>query len=141
MANLDDPHLLADPAALRHLENKGQVAAMTKAASYLLTFPNFNTMRKYLVDHVAWMVSDSTGLPPKYGTPAGFEYESWGNFESSNMKAGGAVTPAWRAVYRTQPHRPLAFRFGYPDGKWRGHLIIMRKAAATLPPKPAPAKS
>ncbi len=66
MANLDDKHLADDPAALRYLESKGKVAAMTKAASYLLSFDTFVTMRKYLVDHVEWMVSDSTGLPPKY---------------------------------------------------------------------------
>jgi len=130
MANLDDQHLAADPAALRHLERKGNVSAMTKAASYLLSFDNFSTMRTYLIDHVQWMVSDSTGLPPKYGKPAGFEYETHGEFGSSNMKAGGEVTPAWRAMYAEQPKRPLAFRFGYPDGKFRGHLIIMRKPTA-----------
>lgn len=127
MANLDDKHLAAEPAALAHLEAKGTVAAMTKAASYLLSFGEFSTMRQYLVDHVAWMVSDSTGLPPKYGQPAGFEYETWGQYESSNMKAGGSVTPAWRAMFAAQPKRKLPFRFGYPDGKHRGHLIIMRK--------------
>lgn len=127
MANLDDKHLAADPAALRYLESKGKVAAMTKAASYLLSFDSFVTMRKYLVEHVEWMVSDSTGLPPKYGQPAGFEYETHGEYERSNMKAGSEVTPAWRAMYAEQPKRPLGFRFGYPDGKFRGHLIIMRK--------------
>ncbi|MBL0214858.1 MAG: hypothetical protein IPQ07_13365 [Myxococcales bacterium] len=125
MANLDDNHLRKTPAALKHLEAKGQVAGMTKAASYLLSFDDFKTMRKYVVDHVQWMVSDSTGLPPKYGKEAGFEYETWGTYEKSNMKAGGTVTPAWRALYAEQPKRALAFRFGYPDGKYHGHLIIM----------------
>ncbi len=126
-ANLDDEHLAKDPSALRHLEAKGRVSGMTKAASYLLSFGEFSTMRKYLIDHVDWMVSDSTGLPPKYGTPAGFEYEVWGQFDRSNMKAGSSVTPAWKALYADQPKRPLAFRFGYPDGKFKGHLIIMRR--------------
>ncbi len=130
MANLDDAHLRKSPAALKHLEAKGQVAGMTKAASYLLSFDDFKTMRRYVVEHVAWMVSDSTGLPPKYGKEAGFEYETWGTFETSNMKAGGTVTPAWRALYAAQPKRSLAFRFGYPDGKFHGHLIIMRKPKA-----------
>ncbi|CAN5710785.1 hypothetical protein BH11MYX3_BH11MYX3_20210 [soil metagenome] len=128
MANLDDNHLRKSPAALKHLEAKGQVAGMTKAASYLLSFDDFGMMRKYVVEHVAWMVSDSTGLPPKYGKEGGFEYETWGTYEKSNMKAGGTVTPAWRALYAEQPKRALAFRFGYPDGKFHGHLIIMRKA-------------
>jgi hypothetical protein len=130
MANLDDAHLKATPAALLHLEKKGQVAAMTKAASYLLTFDDFKTMRKYVIDHVAWMVSDSTGLAPSYGKPAGFEYETYGTFESSNMAAGKPVTAQWRHEFEAEPHRELKFRFGYPDGKYRGHLVIMRKAAA-----------
>jgi hypothetical protein len=128
MANLDDSHLAADPSALEHLDKKGGVAAMTKAASYLLSFGNFSTMRKYIVDHVEWMVSDSTGLPPKYGEAAGFEYETHGSYEASNMKAGTQVTPQLVALYKQQPKRPLTFRFGYPDKKWRGHLIIMRRA-------------
>lgn len=129
MANLDDKHLKAAPAALQHLKKKGKVAGMTKAASYLLTFDDFKTMRQYVIDHVEWMVSDSTGLPPKYGTAAGFEYETYGTYESSNMPAGAAVTPQWKAMFASQPKRKLAFRFGYPDGKFRGHLIIMRRKA------------
>lgn len=140
-ANLDDAHLAKEPAALAHLTKKGNVAAMTKAASYLLSFDGFNTMRKYITDNVVWMVSDSTGLPPKYGTPAGFEYETWGRYEESNMKAGGAVTPAWKAMYKAQPRRELKFRFGYPDKRLRGHLIIMRKAPkAPTPAAPAAKK-
>jgi hypothetical protein len=127
MANLDDAHIKADPSALKHLEKKGTVSGMTKAASYLLTFDEFKTMRKYVIDHIDWMVSDSTGLPPKYGEPAGFEYETHGIYEQSNMAAGGPVTPQWRKMFKEQPQRALDFRFGYPDKKLRGHLVIMRK--------------
>jgi hypothetical protein len=127
MANLDDKHIKASPAALAYLEKKGTVSGMTKAASYLLTFDDFKTMRKYVIDHVAWMVSDSTGLAPTYGTPAGFEYETWGTFETSNMTAGRSIQNVWKKMFSDQPKRALAFRFGYPDGKHRGHLIIMKK--------------
>jgi hypothetical protein len=126
-ANLDDAHLKADPAALRHLEAKGDVAAMTKAASYLLTFDEFKTMRGYLIKHVRWMVSDTTGLPPSHGTPAGFAYETYGTFGQPNMNAGLSVAPEWRKLYASQDARPLAFRFGYPDKKLHGHLIIMTR--------------
>ncbi len=129
LANLDDAHLKKDPAALAHLVKKGHVAAMTKAASYLLTFNDFKTMRQYVIDHVDWMVSDSTGLPPTYGLPAGFEYETHGEFATSNMAAGGPIAPVWRKLFIEQPKRPITFRFGYPDGKHRGHLIIMRRKA------------
>ncbi len=130
LANLDDAHLKKDPAALAHLEKKGHVAGMTKAASYLLTFDEFKKMRQYVIDHVDWMVSDSTGLAPTYGTPAGFEYETYGGFAFSNMAAGQPIAPVWKKLFDSQPKRPLKFRFGYPDGKTHAaHLIVMRRKA------------
>ena len=127
LANLDDAHVKSSPGALAHLVAKGDVSGMTKAASYLLTFDDFKQMRKYVVDHVKWMVSDSTGLAPTYGTPAGFDYETYGTFATSNMAAGKSIAPVWKKLFDAQPARPLAFRFGYPDGKYHGHLIIMKR--------------
>ena len=126
-ANLDDAHIKQAGGVLKHLEKKGNVAAMTKAASYLLTFNDFSLMRKYLVDHAQWMVSDSTGLGPKYGKPAGFLYETYGKFDATNMPVGNSITPFWKTEYKAQPARPLKFRFGYPDRKNSNHLIIMRR--------------
>jgi len=127
LANLEDGHLKKSPGALKHLEAKGHVTGMTKAASYLLTFTEFATMRQYIIDHVDWMISDTTGLPPNIGKKAGFDYTVFGTFEIPNMKEGNSVTPQWTALYAAQPHRKLDFRFGYPDGKWRGHLVVMRR--------------
>jgi len=128
LANLDDAHLKKDPSALKHLEKQGHVAGMTKAASYLLTFDDFSKMRQYVIDHVDWMVSDSTGLPPKYGEPAGFTYETHGAFLTSNMAAGSSVAPVYKKMFAEQPKRPLDFRFGYPDGTHHsGHLIVMKR--------------
>jgi len=133
MANLDDAHLKESPAPLRHLQKKGHVAGMTKAASYLLSFNDFSVIRRYVIDHIDWMASDTTGVPPSYGIPAGFEYETWGEWQSSNMAAGnGSVRATWKALFSAQPKRELAFRFGYPNGAGTGHLVFMRRA-----PKPA----
>ncbi len=125
VANLEDAHLKKHPAILAHLHKKGHVAAMTKAASFLLSFTNFKTMRQYIIDDVDWMVSDATGLSPKYGKPAGFKYETYGTFERSEMDPGAPFSPVWAKMFKAQPHRKLNFRFGYPDIKFRNHLIIM----------------
>ena len=130
VANLDDAHIKKSPLALEHLTKKGRVSAMTKAASFLLMFDDFKTMRKYLIDQVDWMVSDATGLSPKYGKTVGFEYETWGTFERSEMDAGAPFSPVWAAEFKVQPKRDLKFRFGYPDHKFRNHLIIMKKTGA-----------
>jgi len=132
MANLDNVHLAKLGSPLKFLDKKGQVAAMTKAASYLLSYGDFSTFRNYLIRRVEWMVSDTTGIPPSFGEPAGFQYETWGDWKSANMAAGnGSVRWTWKALFASKPHRDLAFRFGYPNGVGTGHMVFMKRG-----PKP-----
>ncbi|MDQ3369685.1 MAG: hypothetical protein M3680_30045, partial [Myxococcota bacterium] len=125
--NLDDSHLTKDPRVLRHLEAKGPIAGMTKAASYLLSWNDFSQIREYLAKHVVWMVSDATGIAPKWGKPAGFEYELYGSFGGPHIDAGNGISKNWEAEFAAQPRRSLPFRFGYYDSKHVNHLVIMKK--------------
>ena len=113
---------------LRHLSKKGQVAAMTKAAAYLLGWPNFSLMRGWLVEHAVWMVSDASGIPPQFARPAGLVQEVWGSFAGSHMKAGARSDVEYRRLFASQPARPIPVRFGYPDvTRKRSHLIVTRR--------------
>lgn len=125
--NLDDAHLKKDPRVMKHLEAKGTIASMTKAASYLLSWDSFATMRNYLLKNTVWMVSDATGVAPKWGKPAGFEYETYGEFGLAHLKEGHAISSDWRNEWKAEPKRELPFRFGYYDSKTQNHLVIMRK--------------
>jgi len=125
--NLDDAHLKKDPRVIKHLEAKGTIASMTKAASYLLSWDIFATMRDYLLKHTVWMVSDATGVAPKWGKPAGFEYETYGVFNFAHLKEGAVISPDWRKEWQSEPKRDLPFRFGYYDKQSNNHLVIMRK--------------
>ncbi|MDB4957817.1 MAG: hypothetical protein JWO36_5386 [Myxococcales bacterium] len=125
--NLDNDHLKKDPRIIKHLESKGPIAGMTKAASYLLSWDSFSTMRDYLIGHVVWMVSDATGIAPKWGKPAGYEYETYGKFIGPHIAAGNGISKDWRTEFDTEPKRDLPFRFGYYDKKNANHLVIIKK--------------
>jgi hypothetical protein len=125
--NLDNDHLKTDPRVLRYLEAKGTVAGMTKAASYLLSWDSFSMMRDYLTKNVAWMVSDATGVAPKWGRAAGFDYETYGAFVGPHIAAGNGISQDWRTEFANEPKRDLAFRFGYYDKKNANHLVIMAR--------------
>jgi hypothetical protein len=125
--NLDDTHLEADPSVLRHLEAKGRVAAMTKAASYLLWWKEFGKIRGYLLHNMVWMVSDSTGIPPDEARAAGFEQIPFGRFEGPFLGGGNRSTDAFKKLW-AEDAGPLAFRFGYPDAAGHDHLVITRRA-------------
>ncbi len=132
--NLSDEKLRRDPAALRYLEAQGEVAAMTKAASYLLWAEGFTKIRDYLLGHMVFMVSDSTGIAPGDAARAGFEMETWGRFSGPYLLARKSVADEFRKLWAEQPYRELKFRYGYPDASGHHHLLITRpkaKVAAT----------
>lgn len=124
-ANLDDRHLTEDPSVLRYLESKGQVTAITKAASYLLWWKEFSQIRDYLLTHMAWMISDSTGIPPDDAEAAGFEQVAYGRFDGPFLRSGKRATDLFLALWADHP-QPLSFRFGYPDKALHNHLLITR---------------
>jgi hypothetical protein len=125
-ANLDDSHLQADPSVLRHLRAKGPVAAMTKAASYLLWWKSFSQIRNYLLKNMVWMISDSTGVPPDEAAASGFEQIPYGRFDGPFLGGGIRPTEVFRKLWADKA-QPLAFRFGYPDIGNHDHLLITRR--------------
>jgi hypothetical protein len=127
-ANLDDKHLSVDPSVLRHLEAKGEVAAITKAASYLLWWKEFGQIRGYLLKNMVWMISDSTGVPPDEAKAAGFEQIPYGRFDGPFLGGGIRPTQEFKKLWAERA-QPLAFRFGYPDIGNHDHLLITRRPA------------
>lgn len=125
--NLSDRALSEDRRILAHLEKKGRVSAMTKAASHLLWHGGFSQIRDYLKGHIAWMVSDSTGLNPRHLEPDKWEQTVWGRFDIAlfNPTRDGQV--ALRELYASQPERKLPFKlFGYPTKTLKPTLIVTR---------------
>ncbi|HWO25579.1 MAG TPA: hypothetical protein VNO30_42860 [Kofleriaceae bacterium] len=138
--NVDDQHMAADDRLLVHLRQKGKVSVMTKAASFLLWYDDFSKIREYLLKHVAWMISDASGLPPSYAEPAGFEQITYGQFVGPYFIIDPKNTRAeFVKLWKAQPRRPLPFRFGYPDAEKNNHLMITRpKTAPDDPAKKRP---
>ena len=127
VTNLDDNHMAADDRVLRHLRAKGKVAVVTKAASFLLWYDDFTQIRDYLLQHTAWMISDASGIPPSYADPAGFEQVTYGEFTGPYFIQDEKNTRAeFVKLWKSQPHRALPFRFGYPDAEKHNHLMVTR---------------
>jgi hypothetical protein len=135
VANLDDTHMKKDDRVLKHLRAKGNVAVMTKAASFLLWYDDFTQIREYLLKHIAWMISDASGIPPSYADPAGFEQITYGEFAGPYFVIDNKNTRAeFIKMWKQQPHRDLPFRFGYPDSEKHNHMMITRPKPPSTPP-------
>lgn len=126
-ADLSDGAMTKRPGLLKHLGAKGEVRAMTKAASYLLWRSDFSLIRGYLLDHLQVMISDSTGIPPKL-LPKGFELTTYGGFTGSFLEADPTLNESLRAAYKSGPARALPFRYGYIDAAKKYHLMVLTRA-------------
>ncbi|MGE0551267.1 MAG: hypothetical protein AB7O24_22260 [Kofleriaceae bacterium] len=123
-ANLANKAFSGSPLE-KYLLGKGKVAAMTKAASYLLWSSAFQNIRSYLLTNMAWMASDSTGIPPKVAKKAGFSQTTYGTFAGAFLaEAPIETSDAMVELWASQPRRKLPFRYGYPDSEKHVHLMI-----------------
>jgi hypothetical protein len=111
-ANLGDKDVPA--GLLKHLSNKGRITAMTKAASYLLWRDDFAKMREWLTSSAVFMVSDSTGVPPRHWLAKGCTVEAYGQFQKSFLGTWEGYQEELRKTFAGAKSVPM--RFGYPDG-------------------------
>ncbi len=130
--NLHDGEMARHPELLAHLARKGKVVGLVKGASYLLWRHDFATIRGYLLGHIAWMLSDSTGVPPEHARRAGMVQDTFGRFTGAFL--GSAETKGkrhsddFKELWARNPKRKLTFRFGYLDAEKHPHLLVTRPA-------------
>jgi hypothetical protein len=117
----------------KHLEAKGTVAAMTKAASYLLWLDSFSAVRDYLIGSASFMFSDSTGIPSKIAKKAGLEQTTYGRFAGPFLEASEGISSGFRKLWKAQPYRKLPFRYGYPDSAGSYHMMITQRPLEVAP--------
>ena len=126
--NLGDAYMKAHPQLALHLEKKGRVTVLVKGASYLLWRGDFSHIRGYLLDHLAWMLSDSTGIPPAYAHKAGMVQETYGDYDGAFLEGAqdSLSDQSFVDLWKSQRRRPLPFRFGYVDKDKQAHLVVTR---------------
>ena len=126
--NLGDAYLKANPQLIKHLEKKGKVTMLTKGASYLLWRGDFSLIRNYMLDHLAWMLSDSTGIPPFYARQSKLDQIPYGYYSGAFLEGAqdGRHDQAFIELWRTSKKRKLPFRFGYVDKEKQAHLVVTR---------------
>jgi hypothetical protein len=127
-ADLSDTGLAAHGGALAFLGKRPELAAMTKAASYLLWKPEFEKVRQLLLSKMKVMVSDDTGIPPRYAKPAGFTQIVYGTYAGAFFKwAKGEVEKEMIELWKGAGEKSVPFRFGYYDNRRTPHVLITKK--------------
>jgi hypothetical protein len=126
-----------DPAMARRsyffdfVRSRGQRSVMIKAASYLLHWGNFPTLKSFILNESRLILSDDTGMPFKDYDPGVWNLTFYGNYVAPIPQFAGQIQPALRAVYAAgKGIRPLPFEIGY-TAAWKpgiSSLILAHRA-------------
>ena len=127
--DLSDANVKRLPQLMKHLDTKpGKVSTMTKAASHLLwDDQNFSVLRTWLMNHTEWMISDTTGVPPRIAKQFGFEQDVYGQYEWPEPFGTVNNKDASDFHEKFKGSQPITFRYGYPDNKSHGHIVVTHK--------------
>jgi hypothetical protein len=126
--DLSDANVKRFPQLMKHLDTKTKVSAMTKAASHLLwDDANFSVIRDWLMGHTDWMISDTTGVPPRIAKAKGFEQDFYGLYEWPEPFGTVNNKDATDFHEKFKGSAPISFRYGYPDNKSHGHIVVTHK--------------
>lgn len=126
--DLSDANVKRLPQLMKHLDTKTKVAAMTKAASHLLwDDAHFSVIRDWLMAHTDWMISDTTGVPPRIAKKNGFEQDFYGQYEYAEPFGPVNNKDMNEFHEKFKGSTPIPFRYGYPDNKSHGHIVVTHK--------------
>jgi hypothetical protein len=125
--DLSDNGLEKDGTPIAYLQQRKEVAAMTKAASYLLWRDHFSKIRGYLLSNMKVMFSDDTGIPPRHAKAAGFTQEVWGTYTGTYFHWAPQDTARELVALFKDNKREMPFRFGYYDNRSKSVMMVTRK--------------
>jgi hypothetical protein len=106
-------NLAAKPHLLNWLKNRGKVVTFFKAASYLMHYDMFSTMRDFVNKYTVRLLQDDSGLPYKFMNDNGFEVKLLGQYTRTIALFANEFQPDMKQAYAKAKPAVLPFMIGY----------------------------
>lgn len=125
-----DPAMAGRGYFFDFIRSRGERSVMIKAASYLLHWGNFPTLKAFILNESRLILSDDTGMPFKDYDRKSWDLTFYGNYVAPIPQFAGQIQHNLRAVYAAKKDiKPLPFEIGY-TAAWKpgvSSLIVARK--------------
>jgi hypothetical protein len=112
-ADISNAGLAARPAYLEWVVDARPSAVMLKSASYLLHRGSFSQERQFILDQVALVVQDDSGIPWRHFEPARWNARLYGRYTQPIALFANRVQADLKAAYSTGTPGRLPFSYGY----------------------------
>ncbi len=124
--DLSDESLGTKPEFVAFVREKCAATTFMKSASYLLSYDNFQTLRKLILDRSRRIVQDDTAIPYKNFDEEQWEITLFGRYRVLEMFKGRFQSDLDRAV-RQRSAGPLPFACGYGFIPSKSNLMIAKR--------------
>lgn len=111
--DVSDAGLARQPMLMKWLNKRGKVLTFFKAASYLMHYASFSTLREFVNTHTVRLMQDDSGLPYAYMLGNGFDVKLLGHYTRTIPLFAREFQPDLRAAYSKGAADSLPFLIGY----------------------------
>ncbi|MFN4914161.1 MAG: hypothetical protein ACK5FT_02475 [Sphingomonadales bacterium] len=105
--------LARQPMLMKWLNNRGKVLTFFKAASYLMHYTSFSTLRDFVNTHTVRLMQDDSGLPYAFMLGNGFDVKLLGRYTRTIPLFAKEFQPDLKAAYGRGNVDSLPFLIGY----------------------------
>ncbi|MBL8021393.1 MAG: hypothetical protein JNM27_17105 [Leptospirales bacterium] len=125
-----DPGMKKKAFFFDFLRSRGDRSVMLKAASYLLHWGNFPTLKAFILNESRLILQDDTGIPFKDWDRDVWKLTLYGNYQAPIPQFAGQLQRDLLRAYADKTNvRPLPFEIGY-TAAWRpgiSSMVLARK--------------
>ncbi|MEY4002275.1 MAG: hypothetical protein RIT07_317 [Bacteroidota bacterium] len=105
--------LAQKPMLMKWLSKRGKVMTFFKAASYLMHYESFSTLRSFVNNRTVRLMQDDSGLPYAFMLENGFEVKLLGRYTRTIPLFAREFQPNLKAAYDKGTADSLPFLIGY----------------------------
>ncbi|MBL7811813.1 MAG: hypothetical protein JNL57_06275 [Bacteroidetes bacterium] len=106
-------NMKARPNLLNWLNRRGKVVTFFKAASYLMHYDMFSTVRNFVNNRSTRLLQDDSGLPYAFMLKNNFEVKLLGKYTKTIALFANEFQPDMKAAYAKAQPATLPFMIGY----------------------------
>jgi hypothetical protein len=121
-------NLAVNPQLMLWLNRRDKVQTFFKAASYLMHYDAFSTIRSFVSAHTVRLLQDDSGLPYRFMVSNGFDVNLLGAYTRTIALFGREFQPDLKAAYEKAKPATLPFLIGYNAEFKECNLQSARKA-------------
>jgi hypothetical protein len=121
--DISDKGLAKNKGFKIYLSELPQSYSYLKAASYLMHFDEFKTIRSVIFDISSTILQDDSGIAYKYFDKHKWDIKLYGNYFKPKDEFSYISEPDLEKAYKSSVYRPLGYSLGY---NWRtGHSNLL----------------